>query len=310
MPITGVPIITAPGIPVDMSRPLPVRDPFLAGVQNAGVRFMADLAFPFCFPGGPQANRPAAGNPALGAVIQDMTDRENGSFEGAGGGTIFAGNGFDFTATTLATNQPVGVSVPASVLADIWTPYKDKSQRFMIMLYIKLAALADWNTDAAVSAIIGDKADATAGVPSLLNLSQQMGGYLDMRRQIGSGAVQSGNFRLLPVAADYGTVVQLAYWRNDAGQALRLRSANGTILTTRALDADNAQDFSGNKLIFGHPTSYNGGIPSASSPGPSKTLKNVRIYRLAIENLARSGRDPAAVLDADWVRQQARGLFG
>lgn len=35
-------------------------------------------------------------------------------------------------------------------------------------------------------------------------------------------------------------------------------------------------------------------------------MVNLRAYRLFIENLARSGRDPLAVAEADWLRVQAR----
>ncbi len=40
MATTGIPTISAPGIPTDATRPKPWRDVVLKGVANEGVRFL------------------------------------------------------------------------------------------------------------------------------------------------------------------------------------------------------------------------------------------------------------------------------
>lgn len=57
-------------------------------------------------------------------------------------------------------------------------------------------------------------------------------------------------------ATDYGTFAQIAFWRNAAGQGLRLKTANNTQVTTAAVGADNAQNFSTPTGKFGMGRSF------------------------------------------------------
>lgn len=306
MAFTGVPTITAPGIPEDVSRSLPARDASLVGVANDGVRFMADAAFPWCYPGGPLDGRPAAGTPTNGAVIYDMAEQADGSFALPASGVTYAGGGFDFTnSTALTGSRDVGIIMPASVLADLWTAYGGASQQFLFSMWVKLPTLANWNASASLLSMAGDL--PLTAQPSLFIVTQRSGGVIDVRRQVSSGTSDTGNpLVITPASGDYGSVVQIGVWRTASQQGLRLRSANGIRLTTAAAGAANTQNFSGNTFCVGR----NGASYAGASPTTTLTaLSGFRVYRTMMENLARSGRDPVAVLDAAYTAVTARGLY-
>ncbi|MGE4323553.1 MAG: hypothetical protein AB7E60_11055 [Sphingobium sp.] len=303
MAVSGVPSFSAPGILADPSRPFPVRDPMLKGVANAGVRYMFDLAFPFCYPGGPPIGRPAAGDPAPDIPIYDVNESADGIYRRGSAESVitYAGGGFDFSASQIVGGLSAGVAVPSAVMADIWAPFGGKSQRFMIVAWLKLPSLADWNSAGAIMTVIGDASYVSA--PSLLVINFRQGGLIDARRQTGAGQID-GQVIVTPDPDDYGSVVQIAAWRNDAGQGFRLRSANGTILQSTAVGADNSENFSANDYYFGRSTAFLGQGSDVVSG-----VNGLRFYRGWIENLARSGRNPVAVLDADYDFNVARGLF-
>ena len=310
MAIIGVPAINAPGIAVDLTRSLPVRDPSLVGVANSGVRWLSEFAFPWCYPGGSPIGRPNAGAPANGATVYDMAERANGSVSYTAGTITYAGGGIDLTnsqSTGVAgAARNAGLILPASVLSDIWTPYGGKSQRYLFSTWVKLPTLANWNSTGTLLSMAGDLAYNT-GSPSLFVLSQQTGGILNLRRQIALNTYDTTNaLNLIPASADYGSVVQLGVWRTDTQQGLRLRSANGTITVTSAVGSDNTQDFSANTFCVGRNGASFGG---ASATAVLTALSGVRVYRAYMENLARSGRDPVTVLDAAYAAVVARNPF-
>lgn len=83
-----------------------------------------------------------------------------------------------------------------------------------------------------------------------------------------------------------------------------MKSTNGTEAITKAVGADNNQDFSGNTFVFGRNVGFSGG-----GPGVLPSLSGLRLYRGFVENLARSGRDPLTVLDADYAAVTKRAAF-
>lgn len=308
MAIIGVPAISAPGIPVDTSRALPVRDPAMAGASNNGVRAIFDLAFPWCYPGGSPIGRPDPAAPANGAVIYDMAERANGSIAVPAGTISYAGGGIDFTnsqVTGVGATLDAGLIFPASVLADIWTAFGGSSQQYLFSMWCKLPSAANWNASATLQSMAGDKPYMTAA--SLFTLAQLASGQqIQVRRQTAAATYDTTNqLAITPNAADYGSVVQLAHWRNASGQFLRLRSPNGTILATRAVGADNTQNFSGNTFCVGR----NGQSFGGAGVGVLTAMSGFRVYRAYMENLARSGRDPVAALDAAYAAITARNPF-
>jgi len=309
MAVIGVPVINAPGIPVDLARALPARDPVLVGVPNNGVRFLADTAFPWCYPGGSPTGRPDADDPADGAVIYDMSGNANGTFVEKAGVITYSGGGFDLT-NSQAVSSPnssrnAGIVMPASVLADLWAAYGGASQRYLFSMWVKLPSLANWNPNAVVLTMAGDRQYVSA--PSLFTLHQATGGQLQVRRQTGAGAFDSTNqLTLTPASADYGSVVQISHWRTATQQGLRLRSANGTITRTAGAGAANTEDFSANEFCIGR---AGAAFTGSTVTGVNTAFSGVRVYRAMMENLARSGRDPITVLDAAYAAVTARGLF-
>lgn len=307
MAIIGVPTISALGIPVDTSRVLPVRDPALVGVANSGVRWLSDAAFPWCYPGGSPTGRAAAGTPADGAVIYDMAQQANGSFILPAPGVTFAGGGFDFTSSTALTgSRNVGMVMPASVLADLWTAYGGNSQQFLFSLWVKLPTLANWNTGATLLSMAGDLPYISAA--SLFILTQKTGGTIEVRRQTAAATYDVTNvMTATPNSDQYGSIVQISVWRNAAGQGLRIKGGAGSsVLVSKAVGPDNTQNFSANPFVVGR----NGAAFAGTSATTTiSALSGVRFYRAMMENLARSGRDPVTVLDAAYTAVTARNLF-
>ncbi|AYO76430.1 hypothetical protein [Sphingobium yanoikuyae] len=317
MAAIGVPNLKATGVAEDVTRPKRWRDATLKDVPNDGVRFMFDLAFPWSYPGGDPATRPAAGNPSNGAIIYDMTEHANGRLDqiAASGGALvtYAGGGFDYTGTENpltggagTTASAKGVIIPASVLADIFAAYGGASQHYLLCMYVKLASKANMdNTQAGLITIASD--DAYNAAPSMINLGFQLGavnvGRLQVRRQTGAGTVET-SMTVKADDGDFGTICQIAAWRNAAGQGLRLRSLTSGLpakTATAALGPNNSQDFSAKSFAMGR--------TGAFSSNAGDMFNGFRLYRGFIENLARSGRDPLAVLDADYATVQARGDF-
>lgn len=301
--MTAIYVLRSPVSTGDASLPLAVRDALLRDVPNDGVRFGADLAFGWSYPGGPYASRPAPGAPANGAVVYDVAERANASVVLRSGQVVgYAGGGFDFSSLTDNSSY---LSIPASVAADLYTPFSGASQRYLFCAYLKLPALADWNTDSVVAPFVHWSA-APFNTPStdLFTLSQTSGATkgIILHRQTAGATAQS--LSLVPAGGDYGSNAQLAVYRTATATGLRLRTANGTILATAAQGADNSGDFS---ALTGRL-----GVGSAFWRSPLSAQVNAAKWRLGrafVENLARSGRDPITVLDDDYARVVARGVF-
>ncbi|GGD24438.1 hypothetical protein [Aureimonas glaciei] len=266
-------------------------DPLLYG-DTEGVRFTLDLE-KFSYSG--------TANPANNAPMFDLSANENGVMKVRTGSTVTrAGNGFAFYGTAAAGDY---VEIPASVAADI-----QASQNFLIGMHVRLPTAAEWISAAPSNAPILTWTDAATGWPTAELLHVSMTAYggvkrINWTRQTAANVVQ--DVGLPPAAADFGGIVQLGYWRNSAGIGFRIKSENGLISATDVRGADNSLNFSAQKGKFGiGPSNWQ----SILSGGP-KTASNFRIHRLFIENLARSNRDPTAVLDRDYARAKTRTVF-
>ncbi|HSI41754.1 MAG TPA: hypothetical protein VLA00_14520, partial [Xanthobacteraceae bacterium] len=250
----GAYIFVSPFATGDTSLPVPKRDALLNG-DNNGVRFLFDLGFGYCYPGGPLVGRGAPGNPGNGATIYDVAERGNGVVRITDTAALtYAGGGIDLSAINTNAEQDTGVAGPASALADIWTAVGGKSQIFLICGYFKLPSTADWNVSGALSSIFSACASGGgyASAADILNVAMSNGSpyRVGSRRQTAVGS-HEGERLIQPVAGDYGSVVQIAYWRNDAGTGLTLRSANGRVTTTAVKGADNSANFSALTPLWG-----------------------------------------------------------
>jgi len=293
-------VIQLPFASGDTSKPFKVRDQVLAN-SNDGVRFLADTAFPYSYPGGAISGRPAAGAPANQALIQDASDHANGLFQKSATQTIgYAGNMFDFSTMTATTGSTVdelcNIKATASVWADI-----NASQYFMVVAYMRLPNSTDWNSSATIYPFFCSSVGGYTAAADPITLAMTSAGAIDARRQTAIGAATTIT---ASAVSHYGRIAQVAFWRNAAGTGVWIKSSAGATLTTGAAGSNNSADISACTPMFGSVNPF-----TDYSTAAHRTARNYRLGRVMIENLAQSGRDPAAVLDADYARVIARGVF-
>lgn len=308
---------TIPQITVNKSypdAPLANYDPLTVGDGLDGVRFVFDLGFAKSYPGGPIATRAAAGDPVDGQPVYNITRQGAGDGNGdiilatENGSTMpFSNGGIDLSNTTIsATYGANGVRAPAAACADIWNAAPagsanvGASQHFLIAGYFKIPTTGNWPAGGTFTDLIAcsNLLNGYSSGPEMVTIGMQSGSpyQVSARRQVAAATVEATTL-LQPVAGDYGGIVQLAYWRNAAGSVFRLKSAAGTVISAATVFAANTQNFSALRAVWGNPMPF--------TPGPAGYV-GAKVYRGFIENLARSGRSPASVLDADWTRVKAR----
>ncbi|ALP62831.1 hypothetical protein [Paraburkholderia caribensis] len=273
----------------DNTLPILYRDPLLSGANN-GVKLLVDLASTYSWP------KQAAPVNTDAVLNLDESGNNASVVIGANGAPTYAGRGFDFGAVTGIGEYIQGDGGFAAALA------ADTNQYFMIMLYLRMPAQVDWPTTGGLAVLTFSQSSSRySTVPEIVELTPfgQSSGtrYLIARRQTAVGSADQ--FNLLADATDYGAFAQIAFWRNAAGCGFRLKTASRTVKTTGVVGANNTASLTGLKARFG--------VPSITSL--TGTNNNFRIYRLALEDLSISGRDPEAVLDADWARVVARAIF-
>lgn len=220
-----------------------------------------------------------------------------------GGGTGATGTATVVAGVVTALNLTAGGTGYTSAPTVTIVP---NAQQFLACCYVKLPTTANWMTATNYALPFLGWATSAAGYSGgsdLVQISQSNFGSLQrvhLARQVNGSSV--GDVVLVPNAADFGSVVQLAMWRNAAGVGVRIRSANGIVAGTSTVTAPNIGNFSGltGKAGIG-PANWANAIGTGA--------KNWRLYRGFIENLLTSGRDPVAVLDADYARVAARGVF-
>lgn len=104
----------------------------------------------------------------------------------------------------------------------------------------------------------------------------------------------------------YGQLTQVAMWRTADEFGLRLKTVDGQNGQTAAAGAKDTADFSTAVGAFGVPKGF---WTTAGLTADELDAVKFRLHRGFVENLARSGRDPVDVLDADWARQINRAVF-
>lgn len=275
------------------------RDAVLSGAINDGGRFLFDLNSTFCWPGQVA--------PLNGDAIIDAAEIANGTMSIPSGTAAFSGEGFDFTNVAMNSVGNAGVALPASVLNDIYTTYTGNSQHYCVIAWVKLPTLANWNASGSILSIIGDKSFSTAA--SLFTLNQVSGGAISVRRQ--TAAATADNYSLsssdLAAISAHGAVVQIIIWRNATNQGFRVKTATGERTVSQAAGSTNTQNFSTNLFYFGRPAAFVGA--STGTVATLTALSGFRVYRGYVENLARTGRDPAVIADLDWTLTSGRAVF-
>jgi hypothetical protein len=277
--------------------PLLKRDPLMRDDYNGGVCWAFDAAFGWCYGG----TSPVPAD----AVFRDTSEHADARmrvFAGDTGPTI-AGGGLDFS--NVANGQTY-LEIPASAAKTIY----DNSQQFLFCIYSKLPTAPDWVTTAGETAFVtfATTANHWQGSTDMLTISMSYNSATPqvwLRRQTGSGAADfqalSGN-----VGPMQGALAQLAFWRNGTELGASFRTAAGRVTATpKAAGANNTLDFSTRVGRIGiAPTSG-----AHSSTNNLLNARKLRHYRGWLEALQLSGRSPLTVLDADWDRTIARGVF-
>lgn len=297
---------SVPAIKVPVSVPgtaKPVRDPILAGLPDGAMRFIFDLDFSWCYPGGALAGRPAAGNPTNDQVIYDIAERADGSHVMntvfSAPRTTYEGGGFDFTALT---HTPFGVKGPA----DTWDTIFDGDQFALVAGYYRLPSSADFKPSAGLVNLFGTTPNSGTYVSNaeyvVIGMITEGGGpKVSFIRQtaIGGGTIQK---ILLAMDADYyGKVCQVAWWRTPNGVGCRVKSADAEVTGSAVVGSDNTDDPSGAGPVWGR-----AGGPNGNMSDEDDQATDYRVYRGFVLDLAEVEVSPLSIIDADWDRVQAR----
>lgn len=273
----------------DTSLPQIRRDDFLSG-DNNGVLFLGDFSNSFSW-------REGTDTPANGMVLYDLAEKNNASLSlFTGDGESIAGGGLDFAPDGVSPYSAARgvVELPAAVSSAICNGGGANERNYSITMYGKFLDSSWWDTDTYIEQFMGSNITYGTGDSWILAALQSgANGDLSIRRDIGASTQNStsnatgGRFKDNVSNA----ITQLVVHTYGDTLNWRYKTATTTVSGGGAALQTITHDYSLSKLQFGHSTSF-GGNPRA--------LK--RLYRMAVEDLTTSGRDPIAVADADWSR--------
>lgn len=279
------------------------RDNLLIGA-GGGDLFLGEFGLDYCY----DQTNPA---PNAKAVVSANESGNNAAMAVSSGSVAYTGHMLDFTGVTAAGGGYL--QLPASVSASIWGAGAGL-QYFLAMFYAKLPTAAEWVGSTGAADAIGPllsfatETNGFQGGADLLTIGMTRFSTLVAYRQRSLVALDS--LSVQPAEGDYGSICQLAFWRNAAGQGFRIKklgSGASAVLTTAAVGAVNGQDFSARGPRLGISTAF--WYPTLNNS--HATAKKFKVTRPYFENLQTSGRDPVTVIDADWNRMLARpsGLY-
>lgn len=287
---TSVRII--PGAITNTSIPIKKRDPLLDG-DNNGVRFMFDLANTYCY---------VPGTPVQGKAVVDIAEISAAGQVNLTGGTLAAaGGGIDFTSSSARAC----VSTPAAVLGDLYA-----DQEYILCGYWKLPIIGNFpgvggGQNTTMFTAEAGNSDLYTTSAELVMAAWDMGtvGRLKFSRPIAVSATGLEQINL-DMTAHAGLLTQIAMWRTSAaGWNCRLKSSAGTALgTANMTNVKSTGDFSAKALHFGMSGSFGVQVTNSARTG-------LRLFRGFIENTKRSSRAPVTVLDDDYARTIARGVY-
>ncbi|MBB5351060.1 hypothetical protein HNR46_001294 [Haloferula luteola] len=262
------------------------RDPLISDYPDT--LFLFDFANTYSIPDG---------DPVAGKVIKDLSANNlSATISAPDVGLTLAGGGIDFSGT--GTVRDFGIELPASVSAAIY----DGGQDFIIVGYFKLPTVANW--PAPSTGLSGGLFSLCRGATSYVTHPELVllafttsAGSLFGRRQTALNAYETmnpGTIRDLHA----GLVAQVSVRRQGTTTTLRIRSSGGTSESV-ATGADNTVDFSSAKLGIGNFGQFSNSFA---------TRDGFRLFR-GHAHLFPSGFDAVAMLEAEYARNIARGVF-
>ncbi|MBS7538231.1 hypothetical protein [Ancylobacter lacus] len=257
---------------------------------------------------------PRQGTPVQGDLLVDIARKSNGVFQiptAQANTPRFVGGGIEWSGLASTAQGTVGVETGSGAALDIAT---GGNQYFLLCLYVRLPDTTAWPL---VNGSITPWIDfSTPGIsstyqnsPSLIaigpwpNASNRRVAFI--RQTTAAGAAVT-SYVLLPTYPA-GEFAQIAYYRTASGATVHVRTASTGILGgTDVVGAENALDLTNVVAKIGPRSAF-----SNLATSSIKTLyAGMRQYTIFIENLRLTGRDPAAVLDADWNFMQQRIAAG
>lgn len=269
--------------------PRRARDPLLQNDNNGAWRFLADFGFNWSYGG--------ASPVAADAVVRDVAELADGAVRIAASSPAptIAGNGLNFAPTDRGTNV---LEAPASVLSTILA----NNQQFLVMAYMRLPAAADWGLN---RIIIGSP------LFQLRTTISNSVNQLQFRRLETGGTWY--NLTFSPVTTSvHNALAQIAFWRDANELGFRLRTASGAfgnqgqgpLSGFPGPRGDNNTD-----VTTGAVTNF--GVVSWATPYDANQLlaRDMRLFRCGIAIPQRLTGTYADLLDADWTRTVARGVF-
>jgi len=282
----------------DTTLPQIRRDDFLSG-DNNGVLFLADFGDAFSW-------REGTGTPTNGDIVYDIAEKNNGIITNvlpsAAGATANV-NAAGYLDYSVATSSPfsgarAAVQVPAAVSAALWNTGGANEHQYSFTMYGKFLDYTSWDTDASIEQFMGSSPAYTGDGIFLAALQSGNTLAASIRRDTGSGAQlsQSGGAS----GARFGNhvsnaVTQFIVHTHNNEFRWRYKTANYSITGGSSTRTTITHNYSSAVFQFGHGTSFGG------DPKPLK-----RLYRMSVEDLTVSGRDPIVVADADWNRNISR----
>jgi hypothetical protein len=264
---------------------------------NDGVLWLVDAAKTFSWNGA---------TPASANTVKSLTGANDSTFLIQSGQSIgYAGGGFNFATldATAANAEDNYLSIPSAVASNIYSAANDY---FLIATYFRLPAEADWcSSGSTILPMLQWSATGYGSEADFLVFNQNAGLQLQARRQTSVGVATWFTLTIPSGSGHFGSVAQVAFWRDSTGCYFRLKTATGTISASSAVSTNNSANFS---TCVGRI-----GVSAAYTNLPADTgLRNAvkfRFYRGWVENLITSNRTATTVLDADYIRTIARGVF-
>ncbi|PZU71061.1 hypothetical protein [Sphingobium sp.] len=299
---------SAPGLPIR------VRDNYLSGLPQVSQDVVDGL---FLFSTDHPFSWPKQGQPLAADVVRNLAGIDDGvvAVETQSSSGPLAWDAATKSVSFAAVKRgATGFRTPANFIADEFTD----AQNFLLGAVVKLPTLASWPVSkGSVNGVAGDSS-SVSGPPD----NQVWFGSIAMVRGNDSGNSGAGNRALWFSNATSAGAAQTLQIGEAAGESLADLAGRWCLLATwrtaaqRGMYAAPIADSASPVVktasdVTANTNSLAGRRMTWGIEGRSSTTENYThfIGRGFLENLAKTGRDPIAVLNAERLRIRARNLW-